>query len=143
MLIITRILNDRTDSVTKQDARRTYFLSTLIAECSRLDKTPSDVFCVGTIKKLVAKYDKVIDLTYDDPHKRHVCTDAKNKRAILLRYLPTQLGDAAILSIANRAIANGAINLGMVMGYLKSKFEGRYDGKVASEIAACVLRNKA
>lgn len=64
----------------------------------------------------------------------------RNERAMLEAYAPAQL-DPAALEQAIREIAAepNAANLGAVMGALKARFAGRFDGRQASEIARRVL----
>jgi len=64
----------------------------------------------------------------------------RSERAMLEAYAPAQL-DSAALEQAIREIAAepGTGNLGAVMGALKARFAGRFDGRQASEIARRVL----
>jgi len=64
----------------------------------------------------------------------------RGERAMLEAYAPAQL-DPAALEQAIREIAAepNAGNLGAVMGALKARFAGRFDGRQASEIARRVL----
>jgi uncharacterized protein YqeY len=64
----------------------------------------------------------------------------RSERAILEAYVPAQL-DPSALEQAIREIAAdpGARNLGAVMGALKTRFAGRFDGRQASDIARRVL----
>ena len=62
------------------------------------------------------------------------------ERAMLEAYVPAQL-DAAQLEAAIREVASGPAGrtLGAIMGSLRERFAGRYDGKQASELARRVL----
>jgi uncharacterized protein YqeY len=62
------------------------------------------------------------------------------ERAMLEAYVPAQL-DAAQLEAAIREVASGpeGRTLGAIMGSLRERFAGRYDGKQASELARRVL----
>jgi len=64
----------------------------------------------------------------------------RSERAMLEAYAPARL-DASALEQAIREIAAdpGARNLGAVMGTLKARFAGRFDGRQASDIARRVL----
>jgi uncharacterized protein YqeY len=64
----------------------------------------------------------------------------RGERAMLEAYAPAQL-DPVALEQAIREIAAepNAGNLGAVMGALKARFAGRFDGRQASEIARRVL----
>lgn len=64
----------------------------------------------------------------------------RSERAMLEAYAPAQL-DPSVLEQAIREIAAdpGSRNLGAVMGALKARFAGRFDGRQASDIARRVL----
>ena len=64
----------------------------------------------------------------------------RSERAMLEAYAPAQL-DTSALEQAIREIAAdpGSRNLGAVMGALKARFAGRFDGRQASDIARRVL----
>ena len=64
----------------------------------------------------------------------------RSERAMLEAYAPAQL-DPSALEEAIREIAAdpSARNLGAVMGALKARFAGRFDGRQASDIARRVL----
>lgn len=64
----------------------------------------------------------------------------RSERAMLEAYAPAQL-DASTLEQAIREITAdpGSRNLGAVMGALKTRFAGRFDGRQASDIARRVL----
>jgi uncharacterized protein YqeY len=64
----------------------------------------------------------------------------RGERAMLEAYVPAQLDAGALEQAIREIVAEaGAANLGAVMGALKTRFAGRYDGRQASEIARRVL----
>lgn len=72
--------------------------------------------------------------------RQDVVEQNRSERVMLEAYAPAQL-DPAALEQAIRAIAAepNTGNLGAVMGALKARFAGRFDGRQASEIARRVL----
>lgn len=61
------------------------------------------------------------------------------ERAILARYLPTQLEDAELANLVRSWIAEGLHAMGPLMARLKERHAGQYDGKRASEIVRAIL----
>lgn len=49
-------------------------------------------------------------------------------------YLPKQMSEAALLEAIDAGIKSGHTAIGPLMGYLKTNFEGQYDGKQASQL---------
>jgi uncharacterized protein YqeY len=72
--------------------------------------------------------------------RRELVEQNRAERALLESYVPAQL-DAVRLEEEIRAIASGpgGRNLGAIMGALRERFAGQFDGRAASEIARRVL----
>jgi uncharacterized protein YqeY len=72
--------------------------------------------------------------------REDLVTQNQAERALLEAYLPSQLG-VAELEAAVREIAAGpgGGSLGAIMGALRERFAGRYDGRQASEVARRIL----
>ena len=54
--------------------------------------------------------------------------------ALLVKYLPAQLGEDEVRGFVREAIAAGAHNMGAVMGRIMPKIKGAFDGKEANRI---------
>ena len=64
----------------------------------------------------------------------------RSERAMLEAYAPAQLDQSALEQAIREIAADpGSRNLGAVMGALKARFAGRFDGRQASDIARRVL----
>jgi uncharacterized protein YqeY len=63
----------------------------------------------------------------------------RSERAILARYLPAMLDDAALSALVSKWIADGVTTMGPLMARLKEQHAGQYDGKRASEIVRALL----
>jgi hypothetical protein len=61
------------------------------------------------------------------------------ERAILARYLPSQLEDGELANLVRSWLAEGQNSMGAVMTRLKERYAGQYDGKRASEIVRTIL----
>lgn len=62
-----------------------------------------------------------------------------SERALLARYLPAMLDDAAVGELVGEWIAEGVTTMGALMARLKERHPGQYDGKRASEIVRARL----
>lgn len=64
----------------------------------------------------------------------------RSERVMLEAYAPAQLDQSALEQAIREIAADpGSRNLGAVMGALKARFAGRFDGRQASDIARRVL----
>ncbi len=63
----------------------------------------------------------------------------KGEIALIQSYLGEQLTDDKLKSIIVELVAGGADNLGKIMGELNKSYRGKFDGKMASELAKGVL----
>jgi uncharacterized protein YqeY len=67
-------------------------------------------------------------------------TVAQEEQKILEGYLPQQISESELIQIVNTAIQAGtASNVGALMGFLKTNYAGKYDGKIASAAVKTAL----
>lgn len=101
-------------------------LKVVLAEFSRVEdasKQLSDAEYQAIIKKTVKNL-------------KEVGTEEANVEiAILQEYLPQELSEDYIREVINKMVADGANNIGPIMGHFKKNHEGQYDGKLVSTIA--------
>jgi len=105
-------------------------LKVVVSEFSRVEdatKQLSDTECQAIIKKVVKNLKEVGTET------------AQKEIDILNEYLPTELTEAYIRETIENMVADGAGNLGAIMGHFKKNHEGLYDGKLVSTIARELL----
>jgi hypothetical protein len=133
------------DTVAARKARRSdivSFLSTLYAEASNIGKNdgnrPStDEEVVRVVKKFMDGAKEVIEkLPKED--ERYVSAVAE--LAILTGYLPKQMTEAELSAAVDQIITEGGLDktekktMGVVMGMLRQRYAGQYDGKLANEV---------
>ncbi|MCC6954053.1 MAG: GatB/YqeY domain-containing protein [Deltaproteobacteria bacterium] len=58
---------------------------------------------------------------------------------LLQKYLGEQLSEEQLAALIQNAITGGADNLGKVMGFLNKEHKGKFEGKIASELAKKLL----
>ena len=134
------------------EARKTHnatkagLLTTLIGEAAAIGKNDgnretSDSEVVAVIKKFI----KNIDLTLEAMRGRGRHDDETvmtTEKEILEKFLPSQLSEdqlkAIVVALKNEYDA-GPKDMGKILGTLKMRHSGQYDGKMASDITKTVL----
>ena len=130
-MLQAQIQEDLKEAMLKKDENVKSILRVLIGEFSRVttnaDKTVSDAEVVAQVKKMIEN----AKLLKND-----------GEIAILEKYMPQQLTESE-LKIAIDAIAKQHAytikDMGKIMGELKEKYSGQYDGKLASSLVKIVL----
>lgn len=118
-------------------------LTPLIGEAEMVGKNAgrdvTDAEVVQTIKKFIKNLDEVIRVLGDNDPRTLV---AIHERQMLEAFLPKQLTDEQlrrVLESIKNEISAGPKDIGKMLGLLKSRFEGQYDGRSASTIAKELL----
>lgn len=117
-------------------------LTTLIGEASAIGKNDgnresTDIEVIAIIKKFIKNIDEVIRVAgdYRDPDR---CEVAWAEKTLLEQFLPKQfVGDELSLIIDKLIIEINATtpkDMGKIMKILKERFDGQFDGSVASGI---------
>jgi uncharacterized protein YqeY len=125
MTLIEQISADFLSAYKNKEMDKKDFLGLLKSEVTRDEKSPSDFTVVSKIKSMIKSAESTDSLT-------------KSELSILHKYLPVQLSESDLTDAINNFIASNNIEsvkeMGKVMGWLKSEYNGQYDGKVASKI---------
>lgn len=115
-------------AVKQRDVATRQTLKTLVGEletrAKRDGEAVSDAVVVKQINRFIDGNDEVL------AHRNKPELVAEN--ALLKTFLPIMMTDAEILQAIKDS---GANDIGGIMRYMKSNFEGRFDGGVASKIA--------
>ena len=129
-----------------RNATKAGLLTTLIGEAAAIGKNDgnretSDSEVVAVIKKFI----KNIDLTLEAMRGRGRHDDEAvmtTEKEILEKFLPSQLSEdqlkAIVVALKNEYDA-GPKDMGKILGTLKMRHSGQYDGKMASDITKTVL----
>lgn len=141
--LIEKIKESQVTARKARDTLMTNLLTTLIGEAEMVGKndgnrTPTDAEVVATIKKFMKNLDETLKVVTHSP----AVSDLQCERRILELFLPTQItGDALKSIIEAIAVEVGAQpkDMGKVMGLLKARHDGQYDGKEASTLTKLVL----
>ena len=125
MKLIEQIKEDFMTAYKAKEMEKKDFLGVLKTEVTKETKTPEDTAVVSIIKSMIKNAAKTDSLT-------------KEELTILEAYLPKQMSEDELTNVVKTFITDNGLsgmpNMGKVMGYLKSNFDGEYDGGLASKI---------
>lgn len=119
-------------------------LTTLIGEAESIGKNagnrePTDSEVVALAKKFIKNIEETISLVKNPI----VQNDLLVERAVVAQFLPSQLTTEelriAIVAITNELDVHTMRDMGKVMKVLKERFDGQYDGAVASTLIKSIL----
>lgn len=130
MKLISRINEDFMLAYKAKEMEKKDFLGVLKTEVTKESKTPEDGYVVGKIKSMIKNAESTNSLS-------------EMELTILNDYLPKQMGvneiKQIVIDFVNENNINSPKEMGKVMSYLKTNFDGQYDGKVASNLIKEVL----
>ena len=130
---------------TAMKAREQHRLETLrglLSEIKRVEiDTRADVGeeqCVQILQKEVKKRRDAIDFA-KTAGRAELVEQNQQEVAWIQSFLGEQLGEEALRKLIEGFVASGADSLGKIMGELNKSHKGKFEGKVASEIAKSLL----
>lgn len=71
--------------------------------------------------------------------REDLLTQNETEVALLQKFLGEQLSEDELTALIKEAITGGANNLGAIMGMLNKSHKGKFEGKIASELAKSLL----
>ena len=145
MSLLQQIKSAQVTARKARDSVTARLLTTLIGEAEMVGKNANrevtDQEVVATIKKFIKNLDETIRVAgdYRDADR---CDLAWAEKTVLEQFLPKQLSEAEIRVLISDFLDVGETrpNMGEVMKYMKSNYDGQYDGKVVSKIAGELLK---
>ena len=130
MKLIEKISKDFMSAYKDKDMKKKNFLGVIKTEVTKETKTPEDSYVVGKLKSMIKNAESTNSLT-------------EYELGIINDYLPTQMTEDVLRETIRDFITKEELStmkdMGKIMGYLKSNFEGEYDGKLASTITKELL----
>ena len=125
-----------------RDKARTLLYSTTLSELKNrefeLGHEADDDAVVDVLRKAVKKRGESVE-QYRAAGRQDLAEREAFEIKELERHLPPSLSDAEIRDAVKAAVAEGAANLGAVMGKVMPHLKGRADGKLINQIAREVL----
>jgi uncharacterized protein YqeY len=130
MSLIEKINKDFMLAYKAKEMEKKDFLGVLKTEVTKESKTPEDEYVVAKIKSMIKNAEATNSLS-------------EAELSVLEVYLPAQLSEVELEVIINEFITKMGLktprDMGKVMSYLKTEYDGQYDGKVASNITKKIL----
>jgi uncharacterized protein YqeY len=140
MSLIDKVKADQLAARKARDTVAASLLTTLLGEVTTLAKNagrehPTDEEVSATIRKFLKSNTELQSHLIDVA----LLATAKLEAMLLTAFLPKQMSEDELRVAVKAIVADGAANVGAVMGQLKAKHAGLYDGKTASAIIKEVL----
>lgn len=130
MNLIEKINQEFMLAYKAKDMEKKDFLGVLKTEVTKESKTPEDTYVVSKIKSMIKNAEATNSLS-------------DSELEILNNYLPQQLNEDTLREIIKDVVEKNNIQspkeMGKVMSFLKTGFDGQYDGKIASKITKEIL----
>jgi uncharacterized protein YqeY len=149
MSLIDTIKTDQVTARKNREEIKSSLLTTLLGEANMVAKNagrdkPTDEEVQAVVKKFLKgnlETQAAINKMRPTEPALDKIGNAIKEQAILESYLPRQLGEQELTMIVANAIASNEVekNMGKLMAYLKAKFNGEYDGKLASAVIKAQL----
>lgn len=143
--IFNILKQDHLQSRKNKDNIKSNLLGTLIGDCTKTTKEPSDVECIQIIKKFIKNAEETSNLLDNSLMGIRFKTKYELEIKILESYLPKQLTEEKIKSIITcdiihkTRLANDPITIGIIQKHFKENYQGQYDGALVSKIAKELL----
>lgn len=148
--ILEKIKADQLQARKDKDKLKASLLTTLIGEAAMVGKNKgnrdsTDVEVVAVIKKFINNANETITIL--TPEKQNLAAYATTlaEIRILNEYLPQQLTADGLTEVINYIIteinASTIKDMGKVMKILKERYDGQYDGALASSLIKQKLGN--
>ena len=147
MTQFNQIKADQLAARKAKDGLKATLLTTLIGELTAIGKNDgnrevTDADVVKLVKKFLDGVNETIDLLaktdeLDGGAVRFF--SLMQEKSFLTVYMPQQMDEAKLTEVLCELVTESGPNLGKLMGLLKARYAGQYDGSMASTIAKKVL----
>lgn len=139
--LLQTIRTDLLQARKERDKFKSAALTTLYAEAERKGfddgkRESTDAEVIAVCKKFIANIEDTLKVTFGE--------GLVAEKELIERYLPQQFTEEELTIIVEQIVdlidAGGQqANMGLVMKTLKEKFDGKYDGRMASMVAKKTL----
>jgi uncharacterized protein YqeY len=141
------LADELTQAMKARDAQRVLVLRGVVAAAKNLKVERrvgalDEADLLAIVRRELKKREEAEQFA-DKAGRSDIVEQNRAERAILETWVPAQLGADDVERAVREIVDGGATALGAVMAALKERHAGRYDGKIASEIARRVLGERA
>jgi len=142
MTLFTQIKADQLAARKAKESLKATLLTTLIGELTAIGKNDGDREVTDAdVVKLVKKFADGMEqsLKYLGNSNPEGTTTLLSELEIIHPYMPQQMDEAKLTEVLAELVTEVGPNLGKLMGLLKTRYAGEYDGAMASKIAKKVI----
>jgi len=134
---MTRLRADLTEARKARDKHRTLVLSTVISEVrnKEIDQRSDlddDGVAMVIAKGIKQRKDSAVQMRAAG--REDLASKEESQAEVLSVYLPEGLSEDEVRALVRQAIADGANQMGPLMGRIMPQIRGRFDGKEANRI---------
>ncbi len=141
MSLVEKIKTDSLNARKAKDGLKATLLTTLYSEVVNVGKNngnrdTTDAEAVAVVKKFLKGVDETLTALQGSTDPRR--DTAQAEKLVLESYLPTQLSEAelkvAIADLIDALPEKNPKQMGVLMKQMKERYEGQYDGQLASKL---------
>lgn len=133
----TRLRTDLNTARRERDKLRTLVLTTTLAELRNREietgREATDEDVLEIVNRAIKRRREAAEQIRSGG-RTDLAEKEEHEAGMLTCYLPPQLMDEEVRAMVREAIANGAGNIGAVMGVIMPRIKGCFDGKEANRI---------
>jgi uncharacterized protein len=142
MSLKQKIEADLREAMKSQEKQRVTTLRGLLSEIKQVEVDTRNIVddekIVSIIQKEVKKFKDALKFA-QDASREDLIEKNKTELTIIQSYLGEQYSEEKLRELISAIIASGGDNIGKIMGMLNKEHKGKYEGKMASEIAKELL----
>lgn len=140
-MLFERLQKDTLQARKNKDADRASLLTTVLSQVKTMaiddgHREPNDQDVLKVVRSFLKGVNENLELAAKGKLSDEEKARSEFEKGVLESYLPEQLSADAIKKILQEA---GVKNIGEAMKLLKEKYDGQYDGKMASAVAKELL----
>lgn len=144
-MLLKQLKKDLLLARRKNDRASSKILSTLYSEAAMIGKNNGnretfDWEVIDVVRKFIKNIVETLENLPPDDYRVH---DLNHELTIIKPYLPVQLTDSELMIIIDDIVKekeNPPVNqMGLIMGALKARYPGQYEGKTASRLVKKAL----
>lgn len=137
-MIIDKINSDFKEALKSRDSIKTLslrLLKTKISNFEKLDgKTATDKDILKILEKSKSEVAQTISYTENPSKLEELNQELSIYDEIYSEFAPKKMSESELKSVIDRLKAEN-MSIGQIMSYLKSNYDGLYDGRIASVLA--------
>ena len=140
-----KLREDLNEARRARDKLRTQLLTTILADLKyreiELGREAADADVIEVVNRGIKRRREAAEQMRAG-QRVELAEKEEAEAELLAVYLPKQLSEAEVRSFVRSAIAEGANNMGAVMGKIMPRIKGAFDGKEANRIVREELESK-